>query len=109
MRYIDQPFKITNVTIIDTGILYYVYFNNHTESREINIYEFANKCKQFAYDKDFTVNSHIVNHGKAISTIDEFDDCSFIGDNEPDCIINACTWLLNYPINNYPISTQYNG
>jgi hypothetical protein len=66
-----------------------------------NIYELAHKCKEWALDKGYKVNSRLTgkdNNGYA--EIIKTNSCTFIYSNyskiEPEAIFKVCEWILNY-------------
>ena len=76
---------------------------------EINIYELAHKCKEWANTKKHTVMV-VDEQVKLLSYIDRFgghcriklfpmqpnsDDISFHEKSEPEAIFKACEWILN--------------
>ena len=72
-----------------------VYFE---EKVKINIYEFAFKCKEWAFKNKYKIQSQINESNKGHSHITKKnDDCwakGFFEDTEVEAIINACNWIL---------------
>ena len=64
----------------------------------INIYEFAFKCKEWALNKGYKIQSQINESNKGHSHITKKnDDCwakGFFEDTEIEAIIKACNWIL---------------
>ena len=111
--------EVLEVEIIDFNIignkLNYIIPNYETEEdgdliyidlgQNINIYEFAFKCKEWALIKGYIIDSLIRGYcsGKAICFVyvddwqSEFsENClkSFTEDTEIEAIIKACEWIL---------------
>ena len=67
---------------------------------EINIYELANKCKEWAFKKDkykwlFSYKSFTKCHCDIVDNQNrKFIFISFAGDNEPEAVFKACEWVL---------------
>ena len=83
------------------NIGYLVYGSQNTleevrrNHKQINIYEFAFKCKDWALSKGYFIYStHELSFIKSLSleTIETFANGK---DTEIECIIKACEWLLS--------------
>ena len=60
---------------------------------EVNIYEFAFKCKKWARDKyDITISSSLYKNYAKSWNIDK--DKSYTAKTEVEVIIEACNWIL---------------
>jgi hypothetical protein len=67
--------------------------------QEINIYELAHKCKEWAMDKyGCTIGSSIYKEYSKCWAI-AFDE-SFVAPTEPEAIFQACQWIYNNRRNN---------
>ncbi len=61
---------------------------------EVNIYEFAFKCKEWAMDKyDITISSSLYKNYAKSWNIDK--DKSYTAKTEVEVIIKACEWILD--------------
>lgn len=71
--------------------------------KSINIYEFAFKCKEWAFKNKYKIQSQINQSNKGHSHITKKnDDCwakGFFEDTEIEAIIKACEWILEYKEN----------
>jgi hypothetical protein len=78
-----------------TSIIRYK-FNAIGEIRDssINIYELAHLCKEWAYNRKYSLLTKLTNKS-ALCEIEDIDK-TFIGYSEPDSIFNACEWLREY-------------
>lgn len=68
--------------------------------KEVNIYELAHKCKEWAYENNYYIYSifTFAGEGSAYITKDENISkhlSSFSGDYEPEAIFKACQWILD--------------
>ena len=72
----------------------YILFVDEGESQfEVNIYEFAFKCKKWARDKyDITISSSLYKNYAKSWNIDK--DKSYTAKTEVEVIIEACNWIL---------------
>jgi len=76
---------------------------NAYESREINIYELAHKCKKWAFGLGYIIDSAFVPKGNFTSSyvmvrnhtqsINEY-EYRVNADTEPESIFLACEWIL---------------
>ena len=72
----------------------YILFVDEGESQfEVNIYEFAFKCKEWARDNHDAVISSALYKNFA-KTWDVGNDRSYKANNEIETITKACSWLL---------------
>ena len=66
--------------------------------RDINIFELANKCKEWVYKKSiYHISSHIHGGGGYALVYQEYsEDCYFscIATTEPEAIFKACEWVI---------------
>lgn len=65
--------------------------SNH---KQINIYELAHKCKEWALKKGYILHSSL----STFTVMDKQDGISYYGngfDNEPEAIFKACQWILD--------------
>lgn len=73
----------------------YILFVDEGECQfEVNIYEFAYKCKEWALSKGYFIYStHELSFIKSLSleTIETFSNGK---DTEIECILKACEWVL---------------
>ena len=64
----------------------------------INIHELAHKCKEWAFQHNFIVNSELHYHKGCCSIYDSNGDClngkGIFEDTEPEAIFKACEWIL---------------
>jgi hypothetical protein len=70
------------------------------ERKQINIHELANKCKEWAYERDYLIYSIFSYAGEGSCYITKDDDIkkrlkTFSGDSEPESIFKACEWILS--------------
>lgn len=70
--------------------------NNH---KQINLYELAHKCKEWAIKIDYKIESHIHFINKRIIGVASFNTQDnttkfFQADTEPEAIFKACQWIL---------------
>ena len=77
----------------------YIIFSDDGECMfEVNIYEFAFKCKEWAFKNKYKIQSQINESNKGHSHITKKnDDCwakGFFEDTEIEAIIKACEWIL---------------
>ena len=82
-----------------------VYTLKDEESEDfINIYEFAHKCKEWAYANKFKLKSGIytTNGGENFGGYEtnvyhcnKFGSKEFSADTEPEAIFKACQWILD--------------
>ena len=72
----------------------YILFVDESESQfEVNIYEFAFKCKEWARDKyDITISSSLYKNYAKSWNIDK--DKNYTAKTEVEVIIKACNWIL---------------
>ena len=104
--------KINN-SILDGNLYYYKTFVKCKS--KINIYELANRCKEWAINKGYEIKSSkpivLNDEGRQVfnywwaAWLFKFDGgCespkqillpSFIGENEPKAIFKACQWILD--------------
>ena len=101
-----QSFKVDK---IENNTLYYFWLNEgfygdesycKWEKQNINIYEFAFKCKEWAYnDKSLCgysieLKSYKSEFGYWLCELIS-EDITFSGDTEPEAIFAACQWILD--------------
>ena len=73
----------------------------------INIYELAHKCKEWAIDKDFIIETEYEGKQKAFGSYcicrifydgdkiyDNYSECEYY-QKEPEAIFKACQWILD--------------
>ncbi len=93
-----------------TLIMYQFNIQHKTDEMLINIYELANKCKQWALTKDYTIASMITDENTVVYanlvikgnasklpivfTIEKIENWSSQDIREPDAIIAMCEWIL---------------
>ena len=66
---------------------------------EINIYELAHKCKEWAkHNYEYTIDSGL--HDSWIAWFNGL-ELNFIANTEPEAIINACEYLLDIKNNRF--------
>ena len=92
---------VTGVVIASNGMAYDGYSFEH-HAAKLNIYELANKCKEWAFKEGYTLSSGTNN----LSTLNRYSSlCEPIGDSieyieefaetEPEAIFAACQWILD--------------
>ena len=77
----------------------YIIFSDEGECQfEVNIYEFAFKCKEWAFKNNHKIQSQINASNKGHSHVTKKnDDCwakGFFENTEIEAIIKACNWIL---------------
>ena len=80
----------------------YILFVDEGECQfEVNIYEFAFKCKDWALKKEVMIHSSPTQKKESTAIVQSFDMSKFYyGQNqfyaltEPEAIIKACRWVL---------------
>ncbi len=91
----DIEVKKNSLCWIDAEIPKSVY----DETRSINIYELAHKCKEWANDKGYTLEStekwcnYYRGNINEVNIDDGYIDYT-IADTEPEAIFKACQWIL---------------
>ena len=68
---------------------------------EINIYELAHKCKEWALSKNFILHSGSTYKPERYRCDiyvgnSAIEDENFISDTEPEAIFKACEWIMEY-------------
>ena len=89
-----QEFKINNEGNVD-----FIFIGDYDEWKTINIYELANKCKEWALNKhDYGISTYWNKDEKVfVSLIMEnwmSDNYSMDADTEPEAIFKACSYIL---------------
>ena len=85
---------------LDCESLVYTYdriFNENEQYKDdINIYELAHKCKEWASYKGHTLSSTYHPHNNCICNIDIVTKNfkQFEANTEPEAIFRACEWIL---------------
>ena len=64
------------------------------------IYHFSNKCKEWAYERDFYIYSIFTFAGEGACYVTKDDEiqkrlATFAGDSEPEAIFKACQYILD--------------
>lgn len=98
--YIDEDiisFR-KKVQIWDDITKYYRY-DDEDEECEISIYEFSFKCKKWALEQDFALNSGISDHIAKVKFAVITNNChnsykTFNSDTEQQAVFDACQWIL---------------
>ena len=89
LNKLNNSFDITYMQLKD---------NPYTRSMPINIYEFAFKCKEWAFKNKYKIQSQINASNKGHSHITKKnDDCwakGFFENTEIEAIIKACEYIL---------------
>ena len=67
--------------------------------KQLNIYEFTSKCKEWAYNKNYYIYSTVCFAHEGASYITKDDNIdkrlkTFLADTEVETIIEACNWIL---------------
>ena len=107
---------VSDVSIVMNNINYVIEDNETQEDDElvyidlgmnINIYELANKCKEWAYNQNFYIYSIVSFAGEGWCYITKEDNIekrlkTFIADTEPEAVFEACEWILS----NYVVSIK---
>ena len=87
--------EVEEERFIDSNSLTYV---NSGIYEDINIYEFAFKCKEWAFDKGYTLtsgNNHLIFMSCSIRrTLTDDDWTDFYSDTEPEAIFKACEYIM---------------
>ncbi len=93
--------NIFNVEKISTesNLHYGYYTENHQErSGEINIYELAHLCKEWAKRTGFMIESDNSNESRVYPTDENGwvlkKEIDFFANSEPEAIFQACGWIL---------------
>lgn len=83
----DKPVTLLRV---ENGNEYYATVV-HTEHGTINIYELANKCKEWAFIQGYALNSNFRGYCDICDTgfLEGFE-----AETEPEAIFKACEWIL---------------
>ena len=82
---------ISYVEIYKNVVIYKVSIYDREE--EINIYELAHKCKEWARDKyNITISSALYSNYAKSWNVDK--DKSYTAKTEVEVIIKACEWIL---------------
>lgn len=79
-----------------------ISYNNGSEPNEINIYELAHKCKEWAFKQHFEIHSasNSLYGDKPIAYIQDTALCGvelpsiFEANIEPEAVFKACEWIL---------------
>ena len=62
---------------------------------QINIYELAHKCKEWAHSRNFMIQSYLYNTKARADLLSSCDvDEKFQADTEPEAVFRACEWIL---------------
>lgn len=81
----------------------YMRIDGFRQPFDINIYELAHKCKEWAFEKEYTISSEYIPKGDFTSSWAKVhdwlsDDDEYLfkcnGDTEPESIFKACQWIL---------------
>ena len=98
-KILGSNYKVTQVKVVNSTLIYDDY-----DSCEINIYELAYKCKEWAREQDYHISTGNRTDGTTRfdvmcaytdADIEEWDDFfSGIFDTEPEAIFKACEWIL---------------
>ena len=60
-----------------------------------NIYELANRCKEWAHSQNFMIQSYLYNTKARADLLSSCDvDEKFQADTEPEAVFRACEWIL---------------
>ena len=98
---LSEVLGLTNSGIIDEiyqedNLLYFCQLN-----KGINIYELAHKCKEWAYDKGWWIQSGLRGAGGAYAEYGMYHESHPIlidslgrTDTEPEAILKSCQWIL---------------
>ena len=92
--------------LIDNTLFFYTLNNTGEYQHYINIYEFAHKCKEWAFQEhkvDFEIirMKDVKNYGKVFVRIHTIHTNSINGEEfypfsiEPEGVIKACQWLFD--------------
>ena len=79
----------------------FVFWKDGEMHSDINIYELAHKCKEWAHGKDYFISSKIIPFGNSQAYISYQlnNECHRVkADTEPDAIFKACEWILSNKI-----------
>ena len=86
----------------DNILIYWEFDGYHNKCRNINIYELANKCKQWASTHNYSVMSGWeMTHWGGAYRVDVYRNSNNIlfsmstVETEPDAIFEACEWIRN--------------
>jgi len=111
--------KVLNETVTIVKVPYkdtkrYVYFDlENGKELAINIYELANKCKEWAHMRDYCVNSYksktrlkpweaYISENRKIKILTLYDsdivyeeELKWFDSTEPEATFKACQWILD--------------
>ena len=91
--------NITYIERCNNSIVYKISVYDREE--EVNIYELAHKCKEWAFIRGYKIESKINEDSCQSHTIkrsylcDEDWAICFCCETEPEAIFKACQWVLN--------------
>ena len=94
---ISSKYGVIGKDVKDNRFYYLLegYKHIHSDAQEINIHELAYKCKEWAWEQGYVINSHYAK-----------DDCYARANNmvefsieskektEPEAVFKACQWIL---------------
>ena len=84
-----------DVLCINNILIYWEFDGYYNECRNINIYELANKCKQWAIKNSYGISVHTSEISGYIVEINcGFDVTDFHNSSEPEAIFKACQWIM---------------
>ena len=95
--------KDTPYINIKNNYIYYEEFGSMTGTliKNINIYELAHKCKEWAWYQDREHTTTTIKTSKTLLGVYRAwinDDDEWFADTEPESIFKACEWLLDNQI-----------
>ena len=88
--------EVEEERFIDSNSLTYV---NSGIYEDINIYELAHKCKEWALRKGYIVASGLNEEGRWWCDVSEVKifpaiNCTYVQDTEMEAVIKACEWIM---------------
>lgn len=93
---------ISEIRISDNHIIFRYVDITHDRTFQINIYELAHKCKEWAFSKNYIISSELHSHSARVAIYDDDglvlvnnnNDC-IIESTEPEAIFQACQYILD--------------
>jgi hypothetical protein len=98
LNVLDYPQGIKDIGFEEDNTIL-VLSNTAMHFDEINIYELANKCKQYATFYNYAIESIVYEEGTSVSVWDNsYIQIFYNLDNvetEPEAIFKACEWVIS--------------
>ena len=83
---------------VDGSHVEYQYYSEDGFDDNINIFELAHKCKEYAYVNGFKLSSVKVDERWCCYDSSTNVNFGYFGDTEPKAIFKACQWILDQKI-----------